>query len=164
MTTIAIDKLSAAFGRMFQGFRAAQRKGLLSAALKGQSWIVSTLLPTLNPPPFDMGTFRAGWNHKPTEDGAIIYNPVPHASFINFGVPPDRVRVTGPMLLEWVTRKGIGGDNPLQVAWGVANRLRQRGIFMDPQYRITERAVNEYLKTEVPLEIARELRKLKWKS
>lgn len=166
MTTIAIDKLGGAFGKLFKSFGVAQRKGLISAAMKGQSWIVSNLLPTLSPPPFDMGAFRAGWNIKPTETGAIIFNPVPHAVFINFGVPAENVRVTGPMLVEWVRRKGFvdGDENPLQVAWRVAMAVRRKGLFMDPQYRITERAVNEFLIEEVPRQIAAELQKVKWKA
>lgn len=166
MTTITIDKLGGAFGKMFKSFGVAQRKGLISAAMAGHSWIVSKLIPTLEPPPFDTGLFKAGWNIKPTDTGAIIFNPVPHAVFINFGVPAERVRVTGPMLVEWVQRKGFvdADEDPLQVAWRIAKALRKKGLFMDPQYRITERTVNEFLIQEVPKHIVAELQKVKWKA
>jgi hypothetical protein len=163
MTTIKIDRLSAAFGRMFESYRAAQKRGLLNAAIKGQSWIVTKILPSIEPyPPFDMGAFRAGWNFKATEDGAIIFNPVPHAPFINFGVP--KPRVSGRHLVEWVIRKNIADSkNAPRVAWLIARKINARGLFTDPQFRITQRVVDEFLVKEVAAQIVAELQKVGWK-
>lgn len=163
MTTIKLDRLSAAFGRMFKSYRAAQKRGLLNAAMRGQSWIVTRILPSISPyPPFDTGAFRAGWNFMSTDSGAIIYNPVPHAVFIDQGV--RNPRVSASHLIEWVTRKGIASDAEApRVAWLIARKINSRGLFLDPQFRITKRVVDEFLVSEVAKQVADELRKVGWK-
>lgn len=165
MTTIKLtpDQLASSLGRLFKSYREAQKRGLVNAAMKGHSWIITKLIPSIEPKPFDTGAFRAGWNFKVIDTGAIIYNPVPHAPFINFGVP--KPRVSAKHLVEWVVRKRIADakDAP-RVAWLIAKSINKRGLFMSPQFRITQRAVDEFLVQEVATQVAAELAKVGWKA
>jgi hypothetical protein len=156
MSTISLDGLPSFIGGLFKEYRERQKKGLLEAALKGTSWIKSELIPGIKPfQPSDRGSFKAGWNFKPTDNGAEIFNPVPHAPFINFGVRASNVKVIGPHLEEWVRRKGIADGNDIpRVAWAIAMVLRRKGIFQNEQFRITERA-SKYLVDVVSSEVAK---------
>lgn len=87
-------------------------KGLLSAALRAKRDLVAREIPALGgQKPVDRGIYRAGWQVQKTPRGAVLYNPVPHASFIEFGVPASNVVASYKAhvaLAEWVQRK-LGG-------------------------------------------------------
>lgn len=99
-------------GPLATQLKAAATKGLLSAALRAKRDIVARVIPALGgQKPVDRGIYRAGWQVERMPDGAAIYNPVPTASFIEYGVPAGNVVASTKAhvaLAEWVQRK-LGG-------------------------------------------------------
>lgn len=165
MPYITIDAFPAALDRYGPRVRQAQMDGLLAAANKARNWIVATLIAGISPMPFDRGTFRQGWLARATATGASIYNPVPHARHIDGGVRPENVRPGKAMrvaLAEWSIRKGIT-STPKEArtfAFFAANKMKTTGIFQDSQFRITQRAVDEFLMKEVPVLVRKEIERI----
>lgn len=98
-------------GPLAAQLRAAALKGLYAAALRAKRDIVSKVIPDKMPKPVDRGIYRAGWQVEKLRNGAAIYNPVPHAAMIEFGVPAANVVISNKAqmaLAEWVQRK-LGG-------------------------------------------------------
>lgn len=98
-------------GKLSKELKVAASKGLFSAALRAKRDLVSRVIPNLMPPPVDRGIYRAGWQVQRLPNGAAIYNPLPHARFIENGVPAGNVVLSNKAqkaLAEWVQRK-LGG-------------------------------------------------------
>jgi hypothetical protein len=148
--------------------RAAALKGIFSAALRAKNDIVTKVIPQKDPAPVDKGIYRAGWQVEKLRTGAAIYNPVPYAAAIEYGVSAGNVVFSNKfqkMLAEWVNRK-LGGRTPKQ-AWSIAgaimHSLKTKGIFkrgvglrvLEGYSRTTLLAV---LREEVTREIEKALR------
>lgn len=118
-------------GELGQKLREAAKKGLFSAALRAKRDIVSRVIPSMGgQKPIDRGIYRAGWQVARLPTGAAIYNPVPHAAFVENGVPPGNSALSGKVqmaLAEWVQRK-LGG--------------RRKGVSVDAM-RKTSQSVNK---------------------
>lgn len=110
------------------------RRAILSTAHRVVQKITTVTIPAEPRPPIDRRVYAAGWGAKPTSDGAMIQNTVPHAGIIEDGARAENIKVGRAMIdaLEaWVKRKGIGKGEmtPRQVAWAVAMSMKKRGIF-----------------------------------
>lgn len=128
--TITLKEAGVEFEEMGKRIKAAAKKGLLSAALRGVAVIVTEIIPSRVPQPVDRGLYRAGWKVSPLKNGAVIYNPEPHAPLIEHGVRAANVKIGRAMiaaLAEWARRKGF--ENPESAAWGIAKKMKERGIF-----------------------------------
>ena len=131
-------------------FKKAAQRGLLSAGYAMVQRIVTDLIPRVDRPPVDRGIYRAGWRVVQTPEGAVhVYNPTPHANFIEFGVRPERVKIGKKMidaLSRWARRVGLGsttvktksGGTRLKkatmtesqsIAWAIAKNMQKAGIF-----------------------------------
>lgn len=151
--------------------REAAMRGLISAAHRLRAQIVAKIVPSRSPKPVDRGIFRAGWmSYATTIEGqecAVVENTVPHAAFIEYGVPATNVKPGKAMidaLTEWVIRKRIVNKSKASAARGVAiaiaHKLKMRGIFNGGQgLRILEEAMREADKV-IDAEIAAELKRL----
>lgn len=112
MPTLTIREAANYFGKSGQvatAMRAAANKGLLAAAVRAKTVIVTREVPNRTPPPIDKGVYRAGWQVEKLPNGAAIYNAVPHAAAIEHGVPAGNVVLSTKfqvMLAEWIMRKG----------------------------------------------------------
>jgi hypothetical protein len=99
-------------GPLAQQMKQAAIKGLFSAALRAKRDIVSRVIPQLGGnKPIDRGIYRAGWQVQKLPTGAALYNPVPTAGMIEYGVPANNVVASNKAhlaLAEWVQRK-LGG-------------------------------------------------------
>lgn len=99
-------------GPLMAKMKAAAVKGLFSAALRAKRDIVARVIPSLGShKPIDRGIYRAGWQVQKLPTGAAIYNAVPTAAMIEYGVPAGNVVASTKAhiaLAEWVQRK-LGG-------------------------------------------------------
>jgi len=99
-------------GPFAEKMKVAAAKGLLSAALQAKRDIVARVIPALGgQKPVDRGIYRAGWQVQRLPTGAAIYNAVPTASLVEYGVPANNVVASTKAhvaLAEWVQRK-LGG-------------------------------------------------------
>lgn len=145
----------------------------LSAATRTVSHIQNELIPQENPPPVDIGAYRAGWQATPTEKGADISNTLPYAGIIEDGARAENIKIGRLMiaaLAEWVIRKrivlamrGKSKADLMQraesVAWGIAINMKKRGIFNrdgNQGLHIAEKAkvkAVEYMREEFAAEI-----------
>lgn len=143
MPTLSIKQAANYFGKggeVATAMRAAANKGLLSAALRAQTIIVTREVPGKTPPPIDKGIYRAGWQTEKLPNGAAIYNATPHAVFIEYGVPGGNVTLSTNfqvMLAEWAARKGITGRRGAPLAAGApgggkAPKVNRSGIARNP--------------------------------
>lgn len=160
-----------------KNLRAAAVRGLFSTALRLQQYITTDLIPREPRIPVDRGVYRAGWRAKPLPDGALLYNPVPHAPIVEWGARAESIKVGRKMidaLAEWVRRKGIADTTrptrtgrtrkvkvtekeARRIAWAIALSMKKRGIFNGGQgLRILERAnkrAREFAMQEVTAEL-----------
>jgi len=108
-------------GPLATALRAAATKGLFSAALRAKRDIVAREINkgAQGRRPVDRGVYRAGWQVERLPTGAAIYNSVPHASFIEYGVPAANVVPSRKAVLaiaEWAQRKLGGRTKQVSVA------------------------------------------------
>jgi hypothetical protein len=100
-------------GPLAAELRKAALKGLMSAALRAKRDIVAKVIPALGgQKPVDRGIYRAGWQVERLPEGATVYNTVPTAAFVEYGVPAGNVVISNKAqiaLAEWVQRK-LGGN------------------------------------------------------
>lgn len=148
--------------------KAAAMRGLYSATLRAKQDLQTRAMTELgNEKPIDRRIYVAGWQTEKLPDGAAIYNAVPHAVYIEYGVPSGSVVASHKAQLaiaEWARRKlgGIDEKKAWQVAGAILATLRSRGIFRRGQgLRVLERYVKAALPVVVRDEIARELKKVK---
>ena len=117
-------------------------------------------------PAVDRGIYREAWTVENIPDGAILFNPAPHAAAVEFGSRP----FTPPysVILEWVIRKfknritvadkasgrrrgrAARVDRQLvAIAWGVVNKIRRYGI--KPRHVMTggQRQMEAYVQDEM---------------
>src|ERR1019366_772147 len=88
----------------------AALRGLLSAAHRTVSVIVTEIIPREERAPVDRGVYRAGWRARKLDDGALVYNNTPHAGIIEHGARAENIKVGKRMidaLTEWIVRKGL---------------------------------------------------------
>lgn len=110
-----------ATGPLAAKMKQAALKGIFSAALRAKRDIVARVIPQLGgQKPIDRGIYRAGWQVQKLPNGAAIYNAVPTASLIEYGVPAGNVVASNKAhiaLAEWVQRKlgGKRGGKPVSV-------------------------------------------------
>jgi len=93
----------------------------LSAGFKIVQYIQTSVIPATQPQPVDRGLYRAGWKAKPIKNGVYVFNRVPHASFVEYGVRnvvPGKKTIDA--LTKWVKRKGIGS----RVVTGKGGKMR----------------------------------------
>jgi hypothetical protein len=152
-------------GRM----RKAALRGLLSAAHRTVGYIQNEVIPREERAPVDRGIYRAGWRARKVEGGALVYNGVPHAPMVEWGVRGENVKIGKRMidaLAEWVVRKGLVGKQPResraaagrQIAWAIAKSMQKRGIFGGEGrgLRVMEKArpqIVQFIEEEVKREI-----------
>lgn len=132
--TIALKDAPGWVGSVGGAFKAAARRGAMSAAIRGVGIIITEIIPKQKPMPVDRGIYRAAWRAQPSPNGASIINDSPHAQFIENGVPAGNVKPGRAMiaaLAEWAKRKGLvsGGESPTAVAFAIARSMQKRGIF-----------------------------------
>lgn len=142
--------------------------GLHSAALRLAGHIQTVIIPQTTPQPVDRGVYKAGWGPNSVSripNGAAIWNTVTHAVFIEDGVKNVAIgRAMVEALAEWAKRKGLAGTDTeaTSVAWAIAKRLAQTGIFNRGKgLKIFERASKElptFIREEVIAGIKKELR------
>lgn len=166
MTTVDLKDAGAMYGKMGKELRAAAVRGLQRAALRGLAEIKARIIPSRTPQPVDRGVYRAGWNVELLSDGAAIYNPLPYAAMIEYGVKPGNVRIGAAMiqaLSEWVVRKGLASSaDAIRVAWRVARALQRKGIHgggagLGILKELEEGVLPRYAEEEVAREIGRVL-------
>jgi len=148
--------------------REAALRGLYSAALRAKQDLQTRAMTELgNEKPIDRRIYVAGWQVEKLPDGAAVYNAVPHAVFIEYGVPAANVVASfkaQQAIAEWARRKlgGIDEKKAWWVAGAILANLRRKGIFKRGQgLRVLERYVNGSLPVVARDEIARELKKVK---
>ena len=151
------------------GMQKAGKRGLYSAALRLSTHIQTVIIPQTTPQPVDRGVYKAGWGAQSVEktpDGAEIYNTTPTAAHIEHGVKNVKIgRAMIQALAEWAKRKGVasGDADSLSVAWAIAKRLQQTGIFRQGQgLQVFARAALElprFIREEVKRELEKELKK-----
>lgn len=135
-------------------------------ALMGAGWIKSTLIPGIRPyPPVNLGVFRAGWLTQNFNDGALLYNAVPYAHKIVFGVKPSQVetgQVVIDALAEWAVQKGLAQkEDASWLAQKILQKHLRTGVFFDPQFRILKRVRAEYFNTRLVKSIRTALAKIR---
>lgn len=122
--------------------QSAQKRALLAAGYRLTNHIVNVTIPAEPRMPVDRGIYRGGWRVRrvPKEVAVLVYNVAPHAGIIEEGVPANNVKISKAMidaLTSWVLRKGIvkktrskkSKIEARQVAWAIAQSMRQKGIF-----------------------------------
>jgi len=130
---ITLKEAGVEFEDMGKRMRSAAIKGLRSAALRGVQIIITEIIPSRVPQPVDRGLYRAGWKQMPIggkSPGDVIYNHEPHAMLVDRGVRASNVKIGRAMiaaLAEWAKRKGF--EHPESAAWGIAKKMKERGIF-----------------------------------
>lgn len=158
--------------------REAAVRGLQAAAHRTVREIQTRIIPEENPEPVDRGAYRAGFHVREEEDGALIENTVPHASFIERGVRGQNVKIGRAMidaLQAWVMRKGMIGklarrgtrkrgaqENLARaIAWAIATSMTKKGIFNRDRrggLRVMEKAsrlIPRFIAEEIHAEIER---------
>lgn len=116
MPTLTIKEAANYFGKsgpIAVQMRKAAHKGLMSAALRMKQVLVTREIPKTMPAPVDKGIYRAGWQVEKLPNGAAVYNAVPYAVFIEYGVSAGNVVASKKFqiaLAEWVRRK-LGGKS-----------------------------------------------------
>lgn len=165
-TKQAVDWFSPA--GMGEKMKAAALRGLYSAALRAKRDLQTRAMTDLGKEaPIDRRIYVAGWQTEKMPDGAVIYNAVPHAVFIEYGVPAANVVASfkgQQAIAEWARRKlgGISEKKAWQVAGAILASMRMKGIFKRGQgLRVLERYVKASLPVVVNEEIAREIKKVK---
>lgn len=161
--TITLKEAGVEFEEMGRRIKTAAKKGLLSAAQRGVQVIVAELIPACVPQPVDRGLYRAGWKAVPIKNGSVIYNPEPHAAFIEHGVRAANVKVGRAMIValaEWARRKGL--KDPERAAWGIAKAIKRRGLFTAKSFGVLA-LLNERLPGIIREEVAREVNAAKAK-
>ena len=166
---VAIEDMGKWLRRMSARIDLAARRGVHNAGLKGVQKIVSQIIPSRSPAPVDRGVYRAGWKVRVVSNGDVyVENAETHAAFIEYGVRPENVKVGRAMieaLTEWAMRKGIADDEDEAkgIAFGIANRMKERGIFNRYQGGTGLHILGELIDTHMPEmmreEIAREVNK-----
>ena len=154
-------------GPLAKRMRAGAVKGLLSAALRAQQDIVARVIPSLSPHmPVDRGTYKAGWQVQKMPDGAAIYNPVPHAVFIEYGIEATKVIPSfraHKNIAEWAQRKlgGLDAKKAWEVAGAILWSMRRKGIFNRGRgFRVLENYSRNVLPGSIKREVERELAKV----
>lgn len=154
-------------GGLGKALRTAGLKGLLSAALRAKQDLQTRSMTELgNEQPIDRRIYVAGWQTEKLPDGAAIYNSVPHALYIEYGVPAGKVVASHKAqqaIAEWARRKmgGIDEKKAWQVAGAILAAMRTKGIFRRGQgLRVLERYVKRTLPTVARDEVAREVKKV----
>jgi len=153
-------------GPLAEQLRSAALDGLYSAALRAKHDIVVKEIPNKMPRPIDRGIYRAGWQVERLSTGAAVYNPVPHAAMIEYGVPAANVVISRKAILaiaEWAHRKlGIrAGAEAMRVATAIMHALKRRGIFARGKgLRVMEDYARNTLPAIIRQEVAREVAKV----
>ena len=145
----------------------AANRGLYSAALLGVQRILTRIIPSRSPQPVDRGVYRSGWRANPEMDGATIENLEPTAILIEEGVRAGNVKIGRLMidaLASWVVRKGIASAPEARgVAFAIANRMKQRGIFGGAYGGQGLGILRELVEKDIPglmaAEVAREIKR-----
>ena len=150
----------------------AALKGLLSAAQRTVSVIVTEIIPREERAPVDRGVYRAGWRARKLDDGALVYNNTPHAGIVEYGARAENIKVGKRMidaLTEWIIRKGLVGrasgkagkasqaTEARQIAWAIATSMKKKGIFGGKGLGIMRKArlrIPALIEEEVRREIA----------
>lgn len=166
MANVQVDLKVA--GKKFEGMgkeiREAAHRGLLAAAVRTVTIIITQIIPQKVPPPVDRGVFRAGWRYGKIPEGAEIWNSERHAVFIEDGVRGENVKPGAAMigaLIEWVMRKGIASD-PIKAkgaAFAIANKMRATGIFGAKGLGILREATEKHIPKIAREEVEREIKK-----
>lgn len=111
----------------------AVQKALFGVAMRVVATIQNEVIPSEPRVPVDKGLYRAAWKFKKIPKGAVIYNSMPYASAIEYGVRPGHVKPGKKMRLaleEWIVRKGIGTkEDAPGIAWAMAISMNKKGIF-----------------------------------
>lgn len=146
--------------------KAAARRGLYSAALRGVQYLVTFIIPSRSPQPVDRGVYKAGWRAVKTANGATIENLEPHAVFIEDGVKNVRL---GPAafaaIAEWAMRKGLANaGNALDVAARIIRAMRARGNIFGSQgmgilRELKDGMLPEFIEQEVQREVVNAFRR-----
>jgi hypothetical protein len=163
---VKLEDASRFFGELGERMLAAARIGLVKAGERGLQKLVAEIIPSRSPQPVDRGTYRAGWKtERVSRDVVAIFNPEPHAPFIEGGVRAENVKIGAAMiraLAEWALRKGIADDeqSAIGVAWAIAKTMQKDGIF-NPMGRkglgilreLNENFIDDILREEVSREM-----------
>lgn len=82
-----------------------------------------------SPRPRSMGLYEDGWQARTTKDGAVIFNPVRHAEFVEKGRRPGKAPPIGP-LRRWVMRKRLALKPSVaeRIARAIAKKIAKRGV------------------------------------
>lgn len=171
MRTITLKEAEVYYGAggaLANKLKTAAMKGVYSAALKATQDIVAVEIPAAYPKPVDRGIYAAGWKaEKLPNVGAMFYNSVPYAKFIEWGVPPTNVLSSLKAIqniAEWARRKfgGIDEKQALGLAHAIMTNMQKHGIFKQGKgLRIMTNYVDKklpgVLKREVEAEIDKAL-------
>jgi len=164
VTTIDLSAAGVFFGKdLPEILRKYAVVGIRVAAARGLATILTTIIPSRNPPPVDRGLYRAGWKVQSNDDGAEIYNDAAHAPFIEHGVRANNIKIGHALigaLTEWVVRKGIETDpkKARGVAWAIAMRAKSKDGFFNRDGKqglgilkeLEEDFIPKFLQEEVP--------------
>lgn len=145
-------------------FGEAAQRGLYSAAVRGVNIIITQIIPSKTPEPFDRGFYKSGWRPLKIDGGAAIENVQPHAAFIEGGVRAANVKPGAAMiaaLAEWAVRKKLATPEEAKArAWAIAMSVKKRGIFQGGTgFRILQDFERNYLAKVVREEVIREVSK-----
>jgi hypothetical protein len=154
-------------GPLSKKLKAGAVKGLLSAALRAQQDIIARVIPSMAPHmPVDRGTYKAGWQVEKMPYGAALYNAVPHAAYIEYGVGATKVVPSYKAhknIAEWAQRKlgGLDAKKAWEVAGAILWSLRRTGIFNRGRgLRILENYSRRTLPGVIKSEVEKELTKV----
>lgn len=159
-TRITLKDAAEEFGtKLPKRMKAAALRGLLSAAHRGVAVVVAELIPAAVPQPVDRGTYKAGWIAVEVPDvGALVLNQEPHAGLVEHGVRASSVKIGRAMiqaLAEWAKRHGF--EDPERAAWGIAKRMKERGIWdqkgLGIHAQLNDRLRNGIIREEVTREM-----------
>lgn len=127
----------------------AVKQALYGTAMAIVSKILNEIIPAEPRQPVDIGSYRAGWKFKRIPKGAMVYNSVPHAVFIEKGVRASNVKPGRAMreaITQWLIFKKIASlEEAPKMAWAVMMNMKKKGIYNEGKgLRILEKAMKSF--------------------
>lgn len=91
--------------------------------------IIRAVSARMVPRPRATGACEKGWTYRRSSKGAVVFNPVKHASFVEGGRRPGRPPPVSA-IAAWMRAKGMTED--LGRAFAIARAIGRRGIRARP--------------------------------
>jgi len=110
---------------MSRDYQEAAVRGLQSAAMDLEGYVVEAIMDTKPNPVHNNGDLVRSTGTNFTPNGAVVSVDAPHAPFMEYGTRPHRPPVLP--LADWAYQKGIIDSDPVQVTKVAYAMLRAKG-------------------------------------